>query len=491
LSNRFEDRFNECLEALLSGQRSLEDCLSMYPEDSDRLEPMLRAAMMLCGAFAAKPRPQFAASARERFLRVTPPRLRESLAFEPRPSFVMAAKQRFLVAAQKMAREKQAPRWWPEFLTGRRAFRVAQFASAAAAVFVMGFGGFAVSTSADALPGDWQYPVKRTVEDVRYTLTFSEGGKKQLDIEYTQERLSEVQKLAENGRPIGEGPLKDLADQTGSLVNRLDNNQLDNTDAKKVEALAQQQQQVLADPALPVEPGAGDELVQAKKVSTEAMLKAGFAVTGNDDGKETPEAAASPTTAATASSTPTAGPTEAGAPAETAVPATPTPAVPEVTPIPDTVVVARIKNENDAGVSWNLAVIDRFSVEVPSEASGWRFIGVTIGPDGTAEAPFMLRVVNADASTIVVIDPRNGDTFWEQYFSDGLFHEYRVRMSDGPIVWQASDDELNAFYPGTAAIVSHIINSVKIEPPPTPTPEPTATPTPGPADTATNVTPSP
>jgi hypothetical protein len=488
LSRNFEERLNECLEALSSGQRTLEECLAMYPNDAARLEPMLQTAMLLSSVLAAEPRREFATSARERFLRVTGSRLQESLSFEPRPSFVMAARRRFLVAAQQMVRERKPERWRP-------AFRVAQFASAAAAVILMGFGSFAVTTSAGALPGDWRYPVKRTLEDIRYTVAFGEGSRRQLDIEYTQERLTEIEKLTAKGRPIGEGPLKDLASQTDSLVNHLDNSQLHGEDAQKVEELGKKQLEVLSDAAPLVQEGAVDELQQAKSVSTEVYVKAAQ-VRIEDQEKEGdlvvgPSATAAPTEA----STPTAAPTDEAGPPPTEEPATPVPSEPEVTPIPGAIIVAPVENENDAGVSWDLVVIDRFSVQVPSESSGWRFMGVNIGPDNTGTAPFMLRVTNSDSTAIIIINPRTGDTYWEQYF-DGMFHEFNVRTVDGPIVWQATEDDLKTFYPGNAAIVMHVINSIKIEPPPTPTPEPTATPTPTPGSTdvdgsAAAVTPSP
>jgi hypothetical protein len=490
LSRNFEERLNECLEALSSGQRTLEECLAMYPNDAARLEPMLQTAMLLSSVLAAEPRREFATSARERFLRVTGSRLQESLSFEPRPSFVMAARRRFLAAAQQMVRERKPERWRP-------AFRVAQFASAAAAVILMGFGSFAVTTSAGALPGDWRYPVKRTLEDIRYTVAFGEGSRRQLDIEYTHERLAEIEKMTAKGRPIGEGPLKDLASQTDSLVNHLDNSQLHGEDAQKVEELGKKQMEVLSNAAPLVQEGAADELQQAESVSREVYVKAANQVRADIEkqGTPTPTAEASPTPQPTEASTPTAAPTDEAGPPPTEEPATPVPSVPEVTPIPGAIVVVPVENENDAGVSWVLVVIDRFSVQVPSESSGWRFMGLTIDPDNTVTAPFMLRVTNSDSTAIIIINPRTGDTYWEQYF-DGLFHEYKVRAADGPVVWQASEYELESFYPGNAAIVMHIINSIKIEPPPTPTPEPTATPTPTPGSTdvdgsAAAVTPSP
>ncbi len=116
-----------------------------------------------------------------------------------------------------------------------------------------------------------------------------------------------------------------------------------------------------------------------------------------------------------------------------------------VTPIPDTLIITPIQDSNDAGIAWDLAVIDRFSVEVPDPSSGWQFMGLTVGPGETTEAPYLLRFANADATAIVVINPRNGDVYWEQYFEDDdVFHEYIVRAAR--LGWQASADDLKAFH---------------------------------------------
>jgi hypothetical protein len=294
------------------------------------------------------------------------------------------------------------------------------------------------------------------------------------------------------GRPIGEGPLKDLASQTDSLVSRLDNAQLHGDDAKKVESLGRLQLQVLAEAAPLVQDKAADELEVAKTKSTEVYVKAAQVVMGEmeEEGGLTAGARPSSTPASAATGAPTAAPTEGGASlTEGAEPATPEPSEPEVTPIPGAVVIAPVENETDAGIAWNLVVIDRFSVQVPAESSGWRLFGVTVGPDGVASAPYMLRIANAKATTLVVINPRNGDTYWEQY-SNGMFQEYRVRISDGPIVWQASEELLKSYDPEIAAIILHIVNSIKIELP-TPTPEPTATPTPEATEIASGSTPTP
>ncbi len=304
--------------------------------------------------------------------------------------------------------------------------RAVQFATAAAAAAVIGFGVFAVSTSASALPGDWQYPIKRTVEDVRYTLTFSDGGKEQLDIAYTQERLSEIQQLADKGHPIGEGPLRDVTNQMDSLVGRLDKGQLDVEDARKVQELAQHQQDVLEDVAPMVKAEANDELTHANTISANALLLATDYVMNPPLAEQTPTVTVRTTTATARA------------------PVSQTPVKPQATPTSAPLVILPLKDKNDAGVAWSLALVDGLSVEVPAESSGWR---LTTGPDQTLEAPLAVRIVNADASATIVIDAAKGDTYWKQLFSDGLFREYTVRTSSGPVPWQASDSELSVFYP--------------------------------------------
>jgi hypothetical protein len=57
-----------------------------------------------------------------------------------------------------------------------------------------------VNASSGALPGDNLYPIKRTWEDVRLWLTFSPEGREELESEYEQERLDEIDELLVDGR---------------------------------------------------------------------------------------------------------------------------------------------------------------------------------------------------------------------------------------------------------------------------------------------------
>ena len=490
----FQERLNECLEALSSGQRTLEECLAMYPQEAARLEPLLRTALRLRETLSVEPRSEFAAAARERFVVAGGQGLMEALRAGPRPSFVRAARARFLAAAQRMVVAGQGRGWrasLPQWV-GSLYLRPATAALTAVLLLFLGFGGFAVTTSGDALPGDWNYSVKRATENVRLTFAFSEGARRDLNIELAGERLYEIQGLADKGRPIGGGLLNDLKGETDSLVGNLDESDWDSGDARQVVEMAQQQQQVLAQVEPLVREDAQDELVAAMAVSEEISVKAeqaySLALFNEKSGKaerisagdETQEPSEEATETPPSEVTPTEGPG--------GEPSTPAP-IPVPTGEPMVVVEPGSPSEEGvAGVVWDRVVMGRFSVEVPSQASGWRLTGLGFGVDNSAPAPDLLRITNVGGTAIIVINPRNGDTFWYQY-KDGSFEEFIVRVAVGDEAWQADLDAMSGFYAAYAEIVLHVVESINIEPPPTPTPTPipTDTPTPPPAETATVV----
>ena len=490
MRDRFQERLNECLEALSSGQRTLEECLAMYPQEAARLEPLLRTALRLRETLSVEPRSEFAAAARQRFVVASGQGLMEALRAGPRPSFVRAARERFLAAAQRMVVAGQGRRWrasLPQWV-GSLYLRPATAALTAVLLLFLGFGGFAVTTSGDALPGDWNYSVKRATENVRLTFAFSEGARRDLKIERAGERLYEIQGLADKGRPIGGGLLNDLKGETDSLVSNLDNSNWDSGKVREVAELAHQQQQVLAQVELLVKADAQDELAAARVVSQKASVKAAqayaLALFSEKSGK------GEKTGAAGESEEPqeaTEAPSVAGAPTEEG--GTPPPET--ATPVPEGEPMAVIEpgspaEEGAAGIVWDRVVIDRLSVEVPSQESGWRVANLGFNEDNVAPAPDLLRITNAGGTSIVVINARNGDTFWYQY-KDGLFDEFIVRVTVGDEVWQADLDAMRGFYAAYAEIVLHVVESIYIEPPRTPTPRPTATPTLPPAETATVV----
>ena len=68
MKQRFEDILARCLEAVNTGQLTVEECLALYPHWRDRLEPLLRLGYRLGQAPLPEPDSAFREAARERFL---------------------------------------------------------------------------------------------------------------------------------------------------------------------------------------------------------------------------------------------------------------------------------------------------------------------------------------------------------------------------------------------------------------------------------------
>jgi hypothetical protein len=73
-----------------------------------------------------------------------------------------------------------------------------------------GTGAATVYASQDSLPGEMLYPVKTWSEDVRLDLTADPETKLDLSLEFTDERLAEIQELSEAGLPVDEVALDSL-----------------------------------------------------------------------------------------------------------------------------------------------------------------------------------------------------------------------------------------------------------------------------------------
>ena len=63
-NKQFNNILDECLERLLTGQETVEQCLQRYPEYAAELEPLLRTAALMKKAVEVKPSADFRAKAR-------------------------------------------------------------------------------------------------------------------------------------------------------------------------------------------------------------------------------------------------------------------------------------------------------------------------------------------------------------------------------------------------------------------------------------------
>lgn len=176
----FYDIFQQCLEALLGGEVTLEECLQQYPDYADVLKTELQVAL-----------------------------LAEQLKSpEMTAEQVDALEKRLLDQMTTTARSKTAAQS-VETLSRKRARtpRVAwlslnHWAAKVAIVFLLLFGSGAglVAASANSLPGEPLYPVKRLWEAILLLFAPLTGQVDDLWLHIAQTRLDEVVALQNEGR---------------------------------------------------------------------------------------------------------------------------------------------------------------------------------------------------------------------------------------------------------------------------------------------------
>lgn len=160
-ARKFDDILNECIERVLDGE-SVESCLAAFPEYAAELEPLLRTAVATWNATDVLPRPEFRQRAANEFqwaVRSLKPRRSNSL------------------------------RWQVRLVT---AFSIV--------VVTLLAGTGTVAAASNSLPDQPLYGVKLFTENVRVALTPSAVGKAELYAEFTDTRVSEIIKMADEGK---------------------------------------------------------------------------------------------------------------------------------------------------------------------------------------------------------------------------------------------------------------------------------------------------
>jgi len=160
--SRIENIFNECLEKLLTGTETVEQCLGRYPDQAKELEPLLRTAMSVNKAIDVKPTAELKARIRYNL------QLKMAEAGKPRRASWFSLQ----------------PRW-------------ALTAVAVALVFVIGGGTFLAADS--SMPGSPLYPVKLFTENLSLKLAGSDAEKAELSLTFADRRVAEMNYMLENG----------------------------------------------------------------------------------------------------------------------------------------------------------------------------------------------------------------------------------------------------------------------------------------------------
>lgn len=174
---------DECVGRIRQGA-TLEDCLADYPTKRGELATLLTLSAHLLAL------PELSASSEA----------------------TVAGKDKMLAAATAVFASPAAPPThlpfiaWKQRLTRslnkeRITMQLIWRATALALlVFIIG-SGFAIGASAQSLPGEALYPVKRAWEGTQLTLTFDPQARQDLETQFQTQRYQEIQRLIAAGQP--------------------------------------------------------------------------------------------------------------------------------------------------------------------------------------------------------------------------------------------------------------------------------------------------
>jgi hypothetical protein len=182
---------DRCLDRIQSGAGSIADCLEAYPEHAVFLESFLSTAIELRSELSPKgPSPAYAESTKIRILNQV-----RSLQSKP--------------VKTKLGRRLRLA------LSSRPGYAILSVAL----ILTLLLSGLGVTTaSAQALPGDMLYSVKRGVEEIRLAFSTTVPGDADLLTQFTQERLDELEQLAASERTMD---FEQALEEYGSLLSRL------------------------------------------------------------------------------------------------------------------------------------------------------------------------------------------------------------------------------------------------------------------------------
>jgi hypothetical protein len=170
MNKEFDEALQSCLDLIRGGRETIDSVVARYPEYGEELRAQLEIALWLSSVSAA---------------------------LDPRPGFVAASRNRLVSRIQQESQpEVVAPMSWGERLQN---FLSIQKVAPVAFVFVLMLGlvvsGTVVSASQKSLPGDDLYSVKLTLEQIALATSLDEKNDAELQIQFVENRLTEVQAL--------------------------------------------------------------------------------------------------------------------------------------------------------------------------------------------------------------------------------------------------------------------------------------------------------
>ncbi|HEY55582.1 MAG TPA: hypothetical protein G4N91_04860 [Dehalococcoidia bacterium] len=156
----FNNILDECLERLLVGGETLEQCLRRYPQQAAELKPLLETALMV----------------------------KEASAIQPRAEFKARARYQLGSALRESPRGRRLFGWMPQWAT-----------VVVMALVLMLAGGGLVAAAAGSMPDSVLYPVKLATEEVQLALVPSQMDRARLCADFADRRVAEIIYMAEQG----------------------------------------------------------------------------------------------------------------------------------------------------------------------------------------------------------------------------------------------------------------------------------------------------
>jgi len=173
MNNPIVTILGDCIQAIQRGEQSIEDCLDRYPEYQPELESLIRIAIDLNNTPKVRPRLVFMQTARLRLLKKI-----------------------------KSVRQPSVLDWFAGFFNALQMNRLARTVTIVVILLFLLFSSissFTVYAAQDALPGDFLYSVKLSVEDFQIAVS-NQDKAIELHLEFANERQKELKLLGSHGR---------------------------------------------------------------------------------------------------------------------------------------------------------------------------------------------------------------------------------------------------------------------------------------------------
>ena len=186
MTSKLENILDECIERLHAGEPQ-GSVLSDYPEIKDILQPMLALAAELSSMEAPKSSAEAIRSGEKRML--------NQITQGNPANQAGGTASNGILANLKYQIERKINQIKTLFLKENNMFRKPVVVIAIILALIVGGGVVTAAAAQNALPGDFIYPVKTTLENVRIQTAFDTSDEARLSIQFTGNRLEEISRL--------------------------------------------------------------------------------------------------------------------------------------------------------------------------------------------------------------------------------------------------------------------------------------------------------